>query len=166
MSDPLREFVRPVVSGSHARRHGLKLLRRVCLVTLLAIAVQFSLGMILNLYGGVPSADARASWLREIETAPAALTAHAIIGLLLVAGAVVVVIQAIAVRSGALIAGATGGIVALIGAFAAGEVFVKDGSSGASLTMAVLASVALLCYATVQAIASAKARQLALTRQS
>jgi hypothetical protein len=166
MSNTLREFVRPVVSGSHARRHGLKLLRRVCLVTLVAIAVQFSLGMILNLYVDIPSAEAHASWLREIETAPAALTAHAIIGLLLLVGAVVVMIQAIAVRSGALIAGATGGIVALIGAFAAGEVFVKDSNNGASLTMSILASVALLCYAAVQAIASAKARQLALARRS
>ena len=166
MPDSLRELVRPVVSGSHARRHGLKLLRRSCLVTLVAIAVQFSLGMILNLYVAIPSADAHASWMGEMKTAPAALTAHAVIGLLLVVGAVVVVIQAIAVRSGALIAGATGGIVALIGAFAAGEVFVKDSSTGASLAMSVLASVALLCYAAVQAIASAKARRLALTRQS
>ena len=65
MSNTLREFVRPVVSGSHARRHGLKLLRRVCLVTLVAIAVQFSLGMILNLYVDIPAAEAHASWLRE-----------------------------------------------------------------------------------------------------
>ena len=85
--------IRPVVSGSHARRHDLKLLRRVCLVTLVAIAVQFSLGMILNLYVDIPAAEAHASWLREIETASAALTAHAIIGLLLLVGAVVVVIQ-------------------------------------------------------------------------
>jgi hypothetical protein len=165
MPDSLRELVRPVVSGSHARRHGLKLLRRSCLVTLVAIAVQFSLGMILNLYVPIPSADAHASWLREVATAPAALTAHAIIGLLLLVSAIVVVIQAIAVRSGALIAGATGGIVALIGAFAAGEVFVKNSNNVASLTMSILASVALLCYATVQAIASAKARQLALSPQ-
>jgi hypothetical protein len=154
MPDSLRELVRPVVSGSHARRHGLKLLRRSCLVTLVAIAVQFSLGMILNLYVPIPSADAHASWLREVATAPAALTAHAIIGLLLLVSAIVVVIQAIAVRSGAL-----------IGAFAAGEVFVKNSNNVASLTMSILASVALLCYATVQAIASAKARQLALSPQ-
>jgi hypothetical protein len=166
MFEQVREFATPVISGAHAQRHGLKLLRGACLVTLAAIAVQFGLGVILNLYVQVPSSDAHAGWLQEIETAPAALTAHAVLGLLLLGSAAIVAIQAIAVRHAALITVATVGIVALIGAFAAGEEFVKDGSNGASLTMALLASVALLCYATVQAIASAKARQLALTRQS
>lgn len=161
MFEQVREFARPVISGTHARRHGLKLLRGACLVTLAAIAVQFSLGIILNLYVQVPSSDAHAGWLQEIETAPAALTLHAVLGLLLLGGAAIVAIQAIAVRHGALIAVAAAGIVALIGAFAAGEEFVKDGSNGASLTMALLACVALVCYVVVQAIASAVARDLA-----
>jgi hypothetical protein len=135
-------------------------------VTLAAIAVQFTLGMILNLYVPVPASDAHAGWLREIETAPAALTAHAVLGLLLLGGAALVVIQAIVVRGWSLIAVAVVGLVALLGAFGAGEAFVMDGSNGASLTMAVLASVALFCFAAVQAIASAKARQFALARQS
>jgi hypothetical protein len=161
MFEQVREFARPIISGTHARRHGLKLLRGACLVTLAAIAVQFSLGMILNLYVQVPSSDAHAGWLQEIETAPAVLTAHAVLGLLLLGGAAIVAIQAIVVRHGALIVVATAGIVALIGAFAAGEEFVKDGSDGASLTMALLASVALVCYVVVQAIASAVARHSA-----
>src|ERR1700744_706940 len=117
MFEQMRELVRPVVSGAHARGNGLKLLRMACLVTLAAIAVQFSLGMILNLYVQVPSSDAHAGWMREIQTAPAALTAHAVLGLLLVGGAAIIEIQAIAVRHGALIAVAAVGIVALIGAF-------------------------------------------------
>ncbi|HEX6449920.1 MAG TPA: hypothetical protein VF060_10715 [Trebonia sp.] len=157
----VREFARPVVSGTHAREHDLKLLRGTCLVTLAAIAVQFSLGVILNLYVQVPSSDAHAGWLREIETAPAALTVHAVLGLLLLGGAAVVAIQAIALRHGALIAVATAGVAALIGAFAAGEEFVKNGSNGASLTMALLASVALVCYVIAQAIAAAVARRSA-----
>ena len=161
MFEQVREFVRPVVSGTHARRQDLKLLRGACLVTLAAIAVQFSLGMILNLYVEVPSAGTHAGWMRQIETAPAMLTAHAVLGLLLVVGAAIVAIQAIAVRHGALIAVATAGIVALIGAFVAGEAFVKTGSDSASLTMALLAAVALLCYVIVQAIASAVAQRSA-----
>jgi hypothetical protein len=164
MFDQMRELVRPVVSGAHARRHGLQLLRWACLVTLTAIAVQFSLGVILNLYVEVPASDAHAGWMQEIQTAPGMLTAHAILGLLLVGGAVIVAIQAIAVRHGALIAVATVGIVALIGAFVAGEEFVKDGSNGESLTMTLLASVALVCYVVVQAIAGGVARRSA--RQS
>ena len=157
----VREFVRPVVSGTHARRHGLKLLRGACLATLAAIAVQFSLGTILSLYVPVPSSDAHAGWMQEIETAPGMLTAHVVLGLLLVVGAAIVAIQAIAVRHGALIAAATAGIVALIGAFVAGEAFVESGSDSASLTMALLASVALICYAIVQAIANTVARRSA-----
>ena len=161
MLQQVREFVRPVVSGTHARRHDLKLLRGACLVTLAAIAVQISLGMILNMYVEVPSAGTHAGWMRQIETAPAMLTAHVVLGLLLVVGAAIVAIQAIAVRHGALIAAATAGIVALIGAFVAGEEFVKNGSSGASMTMALLGSVALVCYVIVQAIASAVTRRSA-----
>jgi ABC-type multidrug transport system permease subunit len=112
----------------------------------------------------VPSADASASWLREIETAPAALTAHAVVGLVLLGGAAVVVIQTIAVRHWSLMAAAAAGLAALLGAFGAGEAFVKDGSDGASLTMSVLASVALLCYIVVHAVANAAARRIA--RQS
>jgi hypothetical protein len=161
MFEQMRELVRPVVSGDYARRHGLKLLRGASLATLAAIAVQFSLGMILNLYVQVPSEDAHAGMMREIQTAPAMLTAHAVLGLLLVGGAAIVAIQAIAVRHGALIAVAAAGIAALIGAFVAGEEFVKNSSSGASMTMALLASVALVCYVIVQAIATAMARRSA-----
>ena len=164
MFEQMHEFVRPVVSGAHARRHDLKLLRWACLATLAAIAVQFSLGTILNLYVPVPSSDAHAGMMREIQTAPAMLTAHAVLGLLLVVGAAIVAIQAITVRHGALIAVATVGIVALIGAFVAGEEFVKNGGSGASMTMALLASVALVCYVIAEAIAHGVARRSA--RQS
>jgi hypothetical protein len=164
MFEPMREFARPLFSGRLARTNGLKLLRGACLVTLAAIAVQFSLGMLLNLYVQVPSSDTHAGWLQEIETAPGALTAHAVLGLLLLGGAAVVAIQAIAVRDWPLIAVAGAGLVALVGAFAAGEEFVRDGSSGASLTMAVLASAALVCYVSVHAVAGAAARRTA--RQS
>ena len=154
MFELVREFVRPVFSGAGPAAGGLSLLRRACLVTLAALAAQFSLGMVLNLYVSVPSSDARADWLREVETAPAALTAHALVGLLLLGSAAVVMLRAIAVRDRALIAAAGTGLVALLGAFAAGEEFVRDGGNGASLIMAVLASVALLCFAAVQALAS------------
>ncbi|MGH3167048.1 MAG: hypothetical protein ACRDN0_14315 [Trebonia sp.] len=53
-------------------------LHQACLIILTGLAIQLALGMILNLYIAVPAGDARASYLREIETAPAMLTAHAL----------------------------------------------------------------------------------------
>jgi hypothetical protein len=37
------------------------------------------------------------------------------------------------------------GLAALLGAFAAGDVFVRNGERGAALSMAILTGVALLC---------------------
>ncbi|MBO0802569.1 MAG: hypothetical protein J2P25_05775 [Nocardiopsaceae bacterium] len=155
----MRELVMPVISGADARTRRLKLLRGACLVTLLAIAVQFGVGMILNFYGSPPSNTS--SWLGEVETAPAMLTVHALIGLLLLVGAVLAVIQAIAVRYWPLIATAAVGFVALLGAFVAGEAFIKSGSDSESLTMALLASVALLCFIVAHTIAHTTARRTA-----
>jgi len=47
------------------------------------------------------------------------------------------------------------GLVAVAGAFAAGEMFVRDGRNGVSLAMALLTGVALVSYAS--ALARAKA---------
>lgn len=151
----------PDALETRTRTRGLKLLRTACLVTLAAIAAQFALGMIVNMYVQVPSSDAHASWLREIQTAPAALTAHAIVGLVLLVSATIVVIQSIRARRWSLIISAAAGFVVLIGAFAAGEAFVKNGSDSDSLTMALLASAGVLCYALVQSIAHSVSRRAA-----
>ena len=39
------------------------------------------------------------------------------------------------------------GLLVILGAFCAGSSFAKDGSNGASLGMALLTAVAMLCYA-------------------
>lgn len=161
MPEPAHGIISPVISGTPARTRGLRLLRGACLITLVAIAAQFTLGTILNLYVEVPSSVAHAGWLRQVETAPAPLTVHAVLGLILLGGAIVVTIQSIALRSWSLVAAAGTGLVALLGAFGAGEAFVEDGSNGESLTMAVLGSVGVLCYAIVQAIAGAMAHRAA-----
>lgn len=149
----------PDIPGTQKYARGLKLLRAACLVTLAAIAVQFALGMFVNMYVNVPSSDAHASWLKEIETAPAALTAHAVLGLVLLVGALVVLVQSIRARNWALITAAVAGLVVLVGAFASGEAFVKNGSDTASLTMAFLGAAGVLCYALVQAIAHSVAHR-------
>jgi hypothetical protein len=151
----LRGFVLSLFSGERARALGGPGLRWTCLVALIGLVIQFALGMVLNLYIRVPAADAHASWLQEIQTAPAFLTAHALVGLLLLASGSILLLRAIALRDMVLITPTAAGLAALLGAFAAGEVFVRNGEDSASLSMAILTGVALVCYIGLQAILGA-----------
>jgi hypothetical protein len=132
--------------GRHTRRAGLDGLRRACLAALIMLVVQFGLGMVLNLYVPVPSSDQHAGILREISSAPVTLTAHALLGLALICAAMILLTRAIAVRHPVAIVLAAAGLGAIAGAFAAGEIFVRTATSGASLAMAILTGAALLCY--------------------
>jgi hypothetical protein len=158
MVQMLRQRLMPILSTAHARRKGRAGLRWICLVLLIGLIIQFALGMILNLYGTIPAADARASYLQEIETAPGMLTAHALLGLLVLATAAILLLRAIALRDMAVITLVVAGLAALLGAFAAGEVFVKNGEDSASLSMAILTAAALLCYTGLQAILGGQQR--------
>ena len=148
----LQERLMLIFSAANARRMGRAGLNRACLVILTGLVIQLALGMILNLYIAIPAADARASYLREIETAPGMVTAHALVALLLLATSGIMLLRAIALRDMTVIALVATGLAALLGAFAAGEAFVRDNGSGASLSMAILTDVALLCYIWLQAI--------------
>jgi hypothetical protein len=132
--------------GRHTRRPGRAGLRRVCVATLIMLVLQYGLGIFLNLYVAVPASDAHAGIFGEIATAPLALTMHALLGLALIGAAILLVVRAVAVRDRLLAVLATAGLTAIGGAFGAGEIFVKNGQSTASMAMAVLTGVALLCY--------------------
>jgi hypothetical protein len=54
---------------------------------------------------------------------------------------------------------ATAGLTALGGAFGAGEIFVRNGQSTASMSMAVLTGMALLCYIGTLTLATAARRE-------
>ena len=58
------------------------------------------------------------------------------------------------------------GLTAIGAAFGAGEIFVRNGQPGASLAMAVLTGVALLCYVGTLALATAAPAGNAGPRQS
>lgn len=143
------------VPGRHIRRAGLAGLRPVFLAALIMLVVQYGLGIILNLYVAVPASDAHAGLLREIASGPLTLTLHALLGLALIGTAIVLLVRA--VRAGdritALLAG--GGVTAIGGAFGAGEIFMRNGRQGASLAMALLTGLALLCYIAALARVSA-----------
>ena len=122
------------------------------------LVLQYGLGMILNFYVGIPAADAHAGIFTEIATAPLALTLHALLGISLIGTAMLLVARAIGTRDRLLAVLAAAGLVAIAGAFVAGEMFVKNGQDGTSFAMAMLTGVALLCYVATLAL-STKTRQ-------
>jgi hypothetical protein len=117
------------------------------------LAIQVGVGMVVNLYVQVPAGDATAGWMREVQTAPATLTVHALLGVVLLGAGAVLVIRAITTRHRVIIALCVAGLAFLLGAFIAGEAFVKNGLSGTSLWMGLLTCAALLCYVVAQAVA-------------
>ena len=135
-----------VIPGRHSRRVELEGLRRVALAALIMLVVQYGLGSILNLYIPVPASDAHAGIMQEIASGPAMLTVHALLGLGLIGAALVLLVRAVRLDDRVIAVLAAAGLTAIGGAFASGEIFVRNGQSGASLAMALLTGVALLCY--------------------
>jgi hypothetical protein len=135
-----------VASGKHTRRTELEGVRRVSLAALVMLVVQYGLGIILNLYIAVPASDAHAGLMQEIASGPLMLTLHALLGLALIGAALVLLVRAVRLQDRVIAVLAAAGLTAIGGAFASGEIFVRNGQSGASLAMALLTGVALLCY--------------------
>ncbi len=156
MAGGLDNFVAP---GRHTRRPGRAGLRRVSLAVLIMLVAQYGLGIFLNLYVAIPASDAHAGIFGEIATAPLALTVHALLGLALIGTAILLVVRAVGVGNRLLSVLAAAGLTAIGGAFGAGEIFVRNGQSGASLAMAILTGVALLCYVGTLALATTAQRE-------
>jgi hypothetical protein len=159
VSSPVSRLITRDAFDSRLRLPGTANLSRDCLVTLIALVLQFGLGMILNLYITVPSADAHAGFLKEVRTAPLGLTLHALLGTLLIGAAVVVTVRAVRTKDRLMTSFAASGLVAVTGAFAAGELFVRDRRDGISLAMALLTGAALVSYAA----ALARADRISIT---
>jgi hypothetical protein len=134
--------------------------RRTCLAVLTMLIAQYALGVFLNIFVTIPASDKHASMLGEITSGPFALTVHALLGLSLLGTAIVLLARAVRLEDPALIALATIALAAIGGAFAAGEVFVKDGGQdSASFTMGLLGGIAMLCYVGMLALISAPQRR-------
>jgi hypothetical protein len=127
------------------------------------LVAQYGLGIFLNLYVSVPASDHDAGLAHEIASGPGSLTLHATLGLVLIVTSVVLLVRAIAVRSPVIILLVALALTAILGAFAAGEVFVRGGgSNSASLIMAFLTGVALLCDIGTLVLVAAARPDLAL----
>jgi hypothetical protein len=135
-----------VVPGRHIRRAEREGVRRVSLAALIMLVIQYGLGIILNLYIAVPASDAHAGLMQEIASGPLMLTVHALLGLALIGAALVLLVRAVRLGDQVIAVLAAAGLTAIGGAFASGEIFVRNGQSAASLAMALLTGVALLCY--------------------
>jgi len=131
-----------------ARR--LKALRRASFASLVLLLIQYGLGMYTNIYVTVPSADKGGGMGKAISNGPAALSIHAVLALLLILAAIGLIVQAVMARYWTVLAAAAVGLITIIGAAFSGATFTNNGGQdSASLAMAVLAGVALLCYGTV-----------------
>src|ERR1700722_20967482 len=93
-------------------------LRRASFAAVVMLVVQFALGIYVNLYVTVPSADHGHGFGQAIANGPAGLTLHIVLGLLLILAALGFLVQAIAAPRPALTAAAVLGLVTMIGAAA------------------------------------------------
>jgi heme A synthase len=106
------------------------------------LVIQFVLGTAYSLYGTAPASGKSVGMFSS-----PLLAIHVILGILLVIAAVMLVVRAVQARHTPTIATTVAGLLVILGAFGAGSAFTQDGNDGASLGMAVLAAVAMLCYA-------------------
>jgi heme A synthase len=106
------------------------------------LVIQFVLGTAYSLYGTAPTTSKSVGMFSS-----PLLAIHVIIGILLIIAAIMLVVRAIQARHTPSIATTVAGLLVILGAFGAGSAFTRDGSNGASLAMALLAAVAMLCYA-------------------
>jgi hypothetical protein len=120
-------------------------LRRASLAILIALIVQFALGIGVNLYVTLPAAGhpGHSSWFGN----GALLALHATLGMFLVLAAVALLARAIMGRNATLIATSAAGLAAIVVAFYFGASFTEKLTDGYSLGMAIAFAVALACYA-------------------
>jgi hypothetical protein len=120
-------------------------LRRASLAILIALIVQFALGIGVNLYVTLPAAGhpGHSSWFGN----GALLALHAALGIFLVLAAIALLVRAIMARNVTLITTSAAGLAAIVLAFFFGATFTEKLTDGYSLGMAIAFAVALACYA-------------------
>lgn len=106
------------------------------------LVIQFVLGTAYSLYGTAPASGKSVGMFSS-----PLLAIHVIMGILIIIAAIMLVVRAVQARHQPTIITTVVGLLVILGAFGAGSSFTRDGSNGASLGMAVLTAVAMLCYA-------------------
>ena len=125
-------------------------LRGTSLGICVMLIAQLILGVAVNLYVRVPAADQGhglgTALGRALTSPPVTLATHAALGTLLLVAAVNVLVRALWARHKPAIAASATGLAAIVGAAVNGASFVSDSRADASMAMAVLTAVALLCF--------------------
>ena len=131
-------------------------LRQASLAILIVLAVQFALGIGVNLYVTLPAAGhpGHASWFGN----GALLALHAALGMFLLLASIFVLVRAILARNVTLIVTSAAGLVAIFTAAFFGSGFTDKLTDGYSLGMAMATAVALICYAIGLFAAGARTR--------
>jgi vacuolar-type H+-ATPase subunit I/STV1 len=102
--------------------------------------------MYVNLYVTVPAGDHGKDIGTAISNGPATLSVHAVLGILLILAAIGLLVQALIARHWAVLTAAAIALIAIIGAAVEGARFAAQAPADASMTMALLTGVAMLCY--------------------
>lgn len=146
------------VAGERPARR-VRALRRATYAAFVLLLIQYGLGMYVNLYVTVPAADQGQGLGKAISNGPMSLSVHAVLGFLLVLAAVGLLVQSLMARYWTVLTASVIALAAIIAAATQGTRFVDQGGpDGASMTMAVLAGVAMLCYGTVLYLLSSPRR--------
>jgi heme A synthase len=116
--------------------------RMASLGALTMLIIQFILGTAYAIYGTAPASGKPIGMFSS-----PLLDVHVIMAILLIISAVMLVVRAIQAKVTPLIVTSALGLLAILGAFGAGSGFIRSGSDGATLAMALLTAVAMLAYA-------------------
>ena len=112
--------------------------------------VQATLGAGVNEYVTTPKsargAGVLAAFGKSISDGGPALALHAVLGALVTLGSIAAVVRTVRARHWPAVMACIAGFACLLGAFAAGAVFVGDTTSGSSMAMAVLTGAAMVAY--------------------
>jgi hypothetical protein len=144
-------------------------LRASTLAALVVLLLQYGLGIGANLYGTLPASDHGKSifpaFAAAITNGPNIVIAHAVLGTLLLVGAVTVPIRALRTYLVPLIALAALALAAIIAAWFSGARFVGTSTNGASLAMAIATAVAILAYILILFLVATPAARLEARRE-
>jgi hypothetical protein len=124
-----------------SRARQLARLRGASMGAMVMLILQYALGIGVNLYitpgkGGLSEA---------FKNGPV-LALHAILGVLLILAAIGLLARSIMARHRAVIIASAIGLVAIVAAAGSGVSFLKSGTAGGSMAMAMATAVAFLCY--------------------
>jgi len=138
-------------------------LRASTLAALVVLLLQYGLGIDANLYATLPTSDHGKSifpaFAAAITNGPDIVIAHAVLGTLLLSGAVTVLVRALGTHLLPLIALAVLALAAIVAAWLSGARFVGTTTNSASLAMAIATAVAIVAYILILFLAATPVRR-------